>query len=533
MKEKNYIGYVDFDQGISQTFSNAFPVNIPEKNINLVLRGKYIKVHSLEGRTFVGRIDLGPFYMPEGISPSSTIVKTFTVKGDRFTSPPPYYATCVATIIGELENGTLKTTYTRPRPKSPVVLMGSKEISEMLRLKGDMVIGHLIGYRGVKIRLDPTSPNLLPRNVGIFGTVGSGKTNTAQVLIEEASSAGWAVFVLDVEGEYTFMDQPNSDPEMIAELKSVYGIEPEGIKDFRVFTPVGRTSTRFDAEEFGIPFSDINPYVLFEIMEATEPQQRYFTRVLREVTREIQGVEEISTIEGFALGGISESRGYTLEEVIEYMNRVTERGNLPRFMLSSYTAIITKLERLQAYGILDDPRNLPVEERIRGGAVTVIDLSDVEDSVRNIVIAWLLGRVFEYKLSNEKAPPTMIAIEEAHTFISREVREKMSATIDMLKTVTRRGRKRWLSLVFISQQPGHLPPEIFELCNTRIVHSLKSEYNIRALRETSGMVTALEWSSIPTLSVGEALLSSPVLAHPLIVKIRPAKSTKRTVQPFG
>lgn len=39
---------------------------------------------------------------------------------------------------------------------------------------------------------------VLPRNVGIFGTVGSGKTNSAQVLIEEASRAGYAVIVLDV-----------------------------------------------------------------------------------------------------------------------------------------------------------------------------------------------------------------------------------------------------------------------------------------------------------------------------------------------
>ena len=50
-----------------------------------------------------------------------------------------------------------------------------------------------------------------PEIIGIFGTVGSGKTNSSQVLIEEAAAAGWAVVVLDVEGEYISMDKPNSE----------------------------------------------------------------------------------------------------------------------------------------------------------------------------------------------------------------------------------------------------------------------------------------------------------------------------------
>ena len=62
----------------------------------------------------------------------------------------------------------------------------------------------------------------------------------------------------------------------------------------------------------------------------------------------------------------------------------------------------------------------------------------------------------------------------------------MHATLQMLRDVARRGRKRWLSLAFVSQQPGHLPPEIFELCNTRIVHTLRSMHNLDVLMSTAG-----------------------------------------------
>ena len=44
--------------------------------------------------------------------------------------------------------------------------------------------------------------------MGVFGTVGSGKSNTAQVLAEEAIEAGWAVVLIDVEGEYVRMNEP-------------------------------------------------------------------------------------------------------------------------------------------------------------------------------------------------------------------------------------------------------------------------------------------------------------------------------------
>ena len=42
---------------------------------------------------------------------------------------------------------------------------------------------------------------------GHFYTAASGKTDTSQVPIEEASNARWAVIVIDVEGEYVEMDR--------------------------------------------------------------------------------------------------------------------------------------------------------------------------------------------------------------------------------------------------------------------------------------------------------------------------------------
>ena len=142
----------------------------------------------------------------------------------------------------------------------------------------------------------------------------------------------------------------------------------------------------------------------------------------------------------------------------------------------------------------------------------------------------LLRKAFAYKIVHPEAPPSLLVIEEAHSFMSRERVQAMQATLQMLRNVTRRGRKRWLSLAFVSQQPGHLPQEIFELCNTRLVHTLRSMHNLEALMATTGDVTRELWSRCPLLGTGEAIMSTPQFHRSVIATIRPAASSRRFVR---
>src|SRR5262249_34892084 len=119
---------------------------------------------------------------------------------------------------------------------------------------------------------------------------------------------------------------------------------------------------------------------------------------------------------------------------------------------------------------------------------------------------------------------------EAHTFVSRESKDKMTATLDMLRLIARRGRKRWLSLMYISQQPSHLPDEIFELCNTRFVHGIISEHNLNPLKRTSGDVVSELWDMVPALGPGQALITSPQFNHTILVEIRPSQSKRRLTE---
>src|SRR6266581_3280406 len=104
-----------------------------------------------------------------------------------------------------------------------------------------MVLGAISGQEDIWFRLQSKNKSVLPRNLGVFGTVGSGKSNTSQVIIEEASRAGWAVVVLDVESEYTEMDQPTAETALIPKLAK-FDRQPEGLSDFHVFYPASCVS---------------------------------------------------------------------------------------------------------------------------------------------------------------------------------------------------------------------------------------------------------------------------------------------------
>jgi DNA helicase HerA-like ATPase len=183
-------------------------------------------------------------------------------------------------------------------------------------------------------------------------------------------------------------------------------------------------------------------------------------------------------------------------------------------------------------GAFDQPNmpSLDVVRMLAPGRVSVIDVSVANDVVKNLVTADLLRKAFAHKIVRADAPPTLLVIEEAHSFISREKAQTMHATMQMLRNVARRGRKRWLSLAFVSQQPGHLPPEIFELCNTRIVHTLRSMHNLDVLMATAGDIGREMWARCPLLGSGEAIVTSPQLKRPVVVTIRPAKSQRKFVR---
>ena len=116
--------------------------------------------------------------------------------------------------------------------------------------------------------------------------------------------------------------------------------------------------------------------------------------------------------------------------------------------------------------------------------VTVIDLSLVPTEVIHVVTAVVARMVFEalqrYRKLNKSVLPTVLVMEEAHTFIKRykedvENQDAASICCQVFERIAREGRKFGLGLVLSSQRPSELSPTVLSQCNTFLLHRISND----------------------------------------------------------
>ena len=515
------LGVVGFDSADPQNTTVRMVVS--ETGRAHFHRNLYVGIHDRDQRVeFLGRVVSGPFHTPRK-------------DGDYVTHG-------VVEVLGELTEGErLVATTTRPRPNAEVAVFPDDRLRRFLHIEGDLYLGHLSGHEGVEVHAASDNKNFFPRNVGVFGTVGSGKSNTAQVLMEEAIAAGWAVVLIDVEGEYVRMNEPTDD-EKLAEVLAEHGLAPRGIQDFRVYVPTTGTTVAERPIPFKIPLAALDPEVVADLLEFTEGERRVFEAATERAVRAADPPPGSAQRSGY--------RPFDLQTLVDgLMEGAGGVAGQPTLRLLPYAkphdiaaagTLRSKLRYLGKTGMLDwnettTTTELPVHELLASARLSVLDVSGTDDRSRNLAIAYVLQSLFDQVIqtpvgkrmpSGQPRPPLLVMIEEVHTFVSRAAAPNMRATLDSLQTISRRGRKRWMALGLVSQQPNHVPDEIFELANTRFIHQMKSQSNLEPVKATTGNVDETLWETIPSMGPGQTLLTGAIFHSPLFVNMRPAHSRR-------
>jgi DNA helicase HerA-like ATPase len=206
----------------------------------------------------------------------------------------------------------------------------------------------------------------------------------------------------------------------------------------------------------------------------------------------------------------------------------------------SWKALLSKLWMLNRIKIFDVRGiNAPsYTDMLQPGRVSIIDLSDTDSPIiNNLVISAILRGLqlqqeIAYKQAQEKKQdptPAMIIIEEAHEFLSRERISEMENLYQQVARIARRGRKRWLGLMFVTQLPQHLPDEVLGLVNNYILHKIGDSNVINRLKRSIGGIDEGMWNRLPNLAPGQAVVSMANMARPLLVSIDPTPCKLRMV----
>lgn len=567
------VGRTMFDLPNSE--DNTVTVLLPGEEISAIPSQSLVRVHSVrDGRIYRGIVVKGPFAEPDGLRGDSPLVITTAVRGGIFM--PRYHGRVQVELIGEELDGVLVPPRLRPLPNSPVFVLGSADTSATLRLGGDIDLGVPVGYDELVASIPSDAKSVLPRHLGILGTTGGGKSTTVSGLVAGFQRAGIATVVFDTEGEYTQIYQATDDPTMLATLEK-RGQRPRGVAQVRVCHLVGRETTCPDRRRttpFSLQFSQLSPYLVMEVLDLNEAQQQRYQkaydiarRLLRELgifprnpeeRAQLLELDELETgyprltVEHMydivrACGDIAagdkdpaEFRNAEFRKQREHVLQVLRQEDTPKHP-GSWRIVQGRLGQLLRLRIFDNPDVAPLDydALTDPGRVTVIDLSDTDSPLlNNLVIAELLrglqnAQNENYRLAEAEGTPqrrTMVVIEEAHEFLSAERIKQMPVLFQQVARIARRGRKRWLGMVFVTQLPQHLPDEVLGLINNFILHKIADANVISRLKRSLGGVDASLWQRLPGLAPGQALVSIASFARPLLVNINPTPCRLRMVE---
>ncbi|WP_276348836.1 ATP-binding protein [Daejeonella sp. JGW-45] len=566
-------GMTMFDSSSSQ--DNLITVLLPKQNVRTIGAHSLVEIRSRtdqnggDGRKYRGIVVAGPFHEPDGIKADAPMIITTTIHGAIFM--PNFHGKVYVELIGELKDGAVVPPKFRPLPNSPVFVLSNDETGAALNVAADpgITMGMAIGHDNIEVQIPSDKKTVLPRHIGILGTTGGGKSTTVSGLMAQFQQKNVATIVIDTEGEYTQVDRPaeNANMKKILEKREIAN---QGIKNIKVFSLIGR-DTRAEKPtaiaSFTIKFSRLSPYAAVDIMGLTEAQfGRFFKaydaakKILKELQiypkkgqeRESLEIDELETgypeltltllidVAGLILNQVAkdtssiirtsfmkeDGRNPKIDVIIETVAKSTDND-------SSWKALLGKLWQLDRTKVFDQngAYEIPFEELIKPGVVSIIDLHDSDSSiVNNIVIATLLRGVqraqeeaYEKAIEEKRNPtPVSIIIEEAHEFLSRERIAKMSNLFEQVARIARRGRKRWLGLVFVTQLPQHLPDEVLGLINSFILHKINDAAVISRLKRSIGGVDDNLWNRLPSLAPGQAVVSTPSLTRPLLVAMDPS-----------
>lgn len=176
------------------------------------------------------------------------------------------------------------------------------------------------------------------------------------------------------------------------------------------------------------------------------------------------------------------------------------------------------------------------EDEADGGCVTIIDLSLVPTDIIHVVTAVVARMTFEalqrYRKLNDKSLPTVLVMEEAHTFVKRykediENQSASSVCCQMFEKISREGRKFGLGLVLSSQRPSELSPTVLSQCNTFLLHRVSNDRDQELIHRLVPDNLRGLLRELPSLPSQQAILLGWASELPIMVRMNDLEDHER------
>jgi len=436
-------------------------------------------------------------------------------------------------VLGQLEDGQMLTPRLRPLPGAQVARLGPEDTAAFISIPAPRphadgstnVIGELLNAADVPLCM---ANRLLNYHIMVAGGTGSGKSNVAANLIDQAVRFRKCVLVHDAKPDYRLIQRANTDDRvgLIWRRFARFGLTPRAANHVTRIGFCGNCDPANVDRVVGFQCSDFGPDMLAGL---------FFPRAAA-------GGEE-KQYEGFAAVAYyfwnrkreRQINAYTLDEIL---NEVARRGDpnqnqamnpSDRLHDTVANAIARKVgTRRRFYPWLDavgqalqharvanpfaggrlDPRQQRAVEVfdyahvVAEGGIVVLDYGDMDETSYAVILSYFL-RECQRKRKRREGPGIVQMVDEAHRIFDNESRH--SATLaSAFERVMREGRSIDHSVILSLQNASQIPPRVMNNLNTKFVMRQNSKSEAESATQTMGREFATQ---AMRLGQGHALVS--------------------------
>ncbi|MFZ1412847.1 MAG: helicase HerA-like domain-containing protein [Micropruina sp.] len=351
-----------------------------------------------------------------------------------------------------------------------------------------------------KVRI---SLSMLNRHGLVAGATGTGKTKTLQLMAEQISRAGVAVFASDIKGDLSGIALPGTPSEKLLARTSKIGQQwqPQGCPvEFYTLGGVGS----------GVPLrasvSSFGPILLSKVLGLNETQESSLGLVFH-----------YCDTHGLPLLDLED-----LRSVLAYLTSAEGKAELKNLGgLSSATAgvILRSLITLQTQGADEffgepefDSRDLIRTTADGRGVISLLELPNVQDrpAIFSTFLMWLLADLFHDlpEVGDIEVPKLVFFFDEAHLLFNGASK----AFLDAIAQTVRLIRSKGVGIFFVTQTPKDVPENVLAQLGSRVQHQLRAHTpnDAKALRATVATYPTSGYELgevLQSLGIGEAIIT--------------------------
>jgi len=347
------------------------------------------------------------------------------------------------------------------------------------------------------------SLKMMNRHGLIAGATGTGKTRTLQLLAEQLSDAGVPVFMLDVKGDLSGLNQPGSANPKVEERATQLNkpFIPSGFP-LEIYSLSGNLGSQMRATvlEFG-------PTLLSKVLDLNDTQAGVMAVIFKYADDNKMPIIDLNDLKKL-VSYLAEGPGAA--EIKENYGSISS---------ATSGTILRKIVAIEQQGLAGMFGETSFEiqdlfERVDGkGTISLLNIADVQNQpvLYSTFLLSLLAELFENlpEVGDLDKPKLVFFFDESHLLF----KNSSKAFLEQIETIIRLIRSKGVGVFFCTQSPTDVPESVLGQLGNRVQHALRAftPNDVDALKKTVNTYPKSDFYEIDKvltlLGTGQALVT--------------------------